>query len=123
MSTDQVEEDLKIVVDDCDRIIEILNQRNTGDTFTDTSNRSWPYIKLNGHDVARISDILKGCAKIVSNIRRFSDSLKEPYITISQDVLNFHSNAFQFIMREEQGQVFESDSGQIWNFVNQLKLL
>jgi len=117
-----VEEDISTIIGDCDSIITTLNQRSEDTREWAPDNTSWPFVELTPEDIKNFSSILEKNGTIVAKLIRFSDSLGNQFVTISQDILLYHSQAFDFSQALDQGQVYRpSEQGKIWNIINLLK--
>jgi len=116
-----VEQDISTLIDECDSIITTLNERSDDTRLWAPDNTSWPFVKLTPEDIKQFCSILEKNGTIVAKIRRFSDSLENQFEEISQDIVNYHSQALDFSLKLDQGQVYPSEQGKIWNTINFLK--
>jgi len=116
-----VEQDISTLVGDCDSIITTLNQRSDDTRLWAPDNTSWPFVELTPEDIKNFCSILEKNGSIVGKLKRFSDSLENQFVTISQDIVNYHSQALDFSLALDQGQVYPSEQGKIWNTINFLR--
>lgn len=111
-----LDDEVKQLFEDIDKIKNILNQHNHGGY--PPPGITWPNIILPIDEITKISAILENNGKIVADIRRISNKLPKNLSELAQNIIDSHSSCFKFSSDIENGLMHQSEHGKISNLID-----